>query len=570
MNGAESVVKTLLNSGIEVCFTNPGTSEMHLLEALDKSSMRCVLGLQEAVVTGAADGYARMAGKPAATLLHLGPGLTNGLSNLHNAKRARTPVVNIVGDHATYHIAYDSPLTSDISGAAGLVSQWVRTSRDANSVAYDTAAAIAAAQQQPGQIATLIVPADVSWGDTSHGPLTFTEPTSALQVGGTAVQQCLDVLQSAEPCLMILGANVTESILTLASSIANHSDAKLCCDVFPTRIVHGCGTAQLERLPYLPEMSADLLKSYRHLILIGAKTPVAFFAYPHVNSWLPAEGTQVHVLADSQHDIDNALCQLCEGLGVSKDSATFYDDAKPQLPAGELNGSTICQSIGALLPENAIIVDEGITGGVEAFATTANSPKHEWIIQGGGAIGWGLLAAVGAAIACPDRKVVSLASKVGFSVLVAARKKVEGLPDNVRQTDIETLTKESDVVSLHVDKENGTNVLNAELISIMKPGSALVNAAFIHAFEKMANTALKSTTEGSRIAIKAPLISMTKAEIIKTGFSLGVDYSMTFSCYDPIDDNTACGKCDSCMIRLKGFIEAGESDPIKYSKNAFN
>src|SRR5437764_11877684 len=153
MNGAQALIRTLVDCGVDVCFTNPGTSEMHFVAALDAvPEMRGVLGLFEGVVTGAADGYGRMADRPAATLLHLGPGLGNGLANLHNARRARTPVVNIVGDHATWHRAADPPLASDIAALAGVVSDWVRCNRTAADLPGDTAEAVAAALVSPGQV----------------------------------------------------------------------------------------------------------------------------------------------------------------------------------------------------------------------------------------------------------------------------------------------------------------------------------------------------------------------------------------------------------------------------------
>src|ERR1700755_3231119 len=141
-NGAQALIRTLANCGVTTCFTNPGTSEMHFVAALDSvPEMRAVLGLFEGVAPGAADGYARMADRPAATLLHLGPGLGNGLANLHNARRAKVPLVNIVGDHATDHVQYDAPLQSDIDALAGTVSGWVR--RSDCDVAADAAEAIA-------------------------------------------------------------------------------------------------------------------------------------------------------------------------------------------------------------------------------------------------------------------------------------------------------------------------------------------------------------------------------------------------------------------------------------------
>src|SRR5208337_5149006 len=156
MNGAQATLVSLADSGVEACFCNPGTSEMQMVAAFDREKrVRPVLCLFEGVATGAADGYGRMAGKPAATLLHLGPGLGNGWANLHNAKPAAAPIVNVVGDHARYHLQYDAPLTSDVRALAHTCSQWVHVSTNAKSVAADGARAVQAALAAPGQIATL-------------------------------------------------------------------------------------------------------------------------------------------------------------------------------------------------------------------------------------------------------------------------------------------------------------------------------------------------------------------------------------------------------------------------------
>src|ERR1700733_6941867 len=147
MNGAESLVRTLVAGAVNTCFANPGTSEIHIVAALDRvAEIRCVLGLFEGVVTGAADGYARMAEKPACTLLHLGPGLANGLANLHNASRARIPIVNLVGQHATYHLRHDTPLASDIEAIARPYSRWLRTSQSASEVGRDAVEAVVASR----------------------------------------------------------------------------------------------------------------------------------------------------------------------------------------------------------------------------------------------------------------------------------------------------------------------------------------------------------------------------------------------------------------------------------------
>src|SRR5579859_6981734 len=212
MNGAESLVRTLVAGGVNVCFTNPGTSEMHFVAALDRvEGMRCILGLFEGVVTGAADGYYRMKGTPASTLLHLGPGLANGLANLHNAKKARSGIVNIVGQHATYHIALNAPLTSDIEGLARPMSEWVRTSPDAKSVSADGAAAIAAAKSSPPQIATLILPADTAWNE-ADGIAQTPAPKQQPGFSTAAVEKAAEVLHSGGDTnlLLVTGGARTE------------------------------------------------------------------------------------------------------------------------------------------------------------------------------------------------------------------------------------------------------------------------------------------------------------------------------------------------------------------------
>ncbi|EUA00869.1 thiamine pyrophosphate enzyme, N-terminal TPP binding domain protein [Mycobacterium kansasii 732] len=206
MNGAQALISTLVDGGVDVCFANPGTSEMHFVAALDTvPQMRGILTLFEGVATGAADGYARIADRPAAVLLHLGPGLGNGLANLHNARRARVPIVVVVGDHATYHKKYDAPLESDIDALAGTVSGWVRRTQVAADVGTDTADAVAASRWGP-QISTLILPADASWSDGAAPGATAPErPAPA----GTDLASVADVLRSGEPVMLLIGGNAT-------------------------------------------------------------------------------------------------------------------------------------------------------------------------------------------------------------------------------------------------------------------------------------------------------------------------------------------------------------------------
>jgi acetolactate synthase I/II/III large subunit len=407
MNGAQALIRTLVGAGVDVCFTNPGTSEMHFVAALDSvPEMRSTLGLFEGVATGAADGYGRMADKPAATLLHLGPGLGNGLANLHNARRARTPLVNVIGDHATYHKQYDAPLESDIESAARTVSGWMHTPQRTGDVARDAADAVAAAMGPPGQVATLILPANVSWGEGAE-PATPEVAVARAAVSDDVVDAVAKVLVSGEPCALLVGGSVTrEPGLVAASRVANATGAKLLGETFPTRLERGAGRPGLERLGYLAEFMTAQLAGMRHLVLVDAKAPVSFFAYPEKPSYLVPDGCDVHVLAAGADDAVGALEHLAEIVGDAE--PTLQPEQRPQLPTGELTGEAVANAVGALLPENAIISDEANTAGLWVAAATAGAPPHDLLTLTGGAIGQGLPAATGAAAACPDRKVVCL------------------------------------------------------------------------------------------------------------------------------------------------------------------
>jgi acetolactate synthase-1/2/3 large subunit len=407
MNGARALIRTLVDAGVDVCFTNPGTSEMHFVAALDSvPEMRAALGLFEGVVTGAADGYGRMAGKPAATLLHLGPGLGNGLANLHNARRARTPLVNIVGDHATYHQQYDAPLQSEIDGVAQAVSGWMRSSVRTGDVARDAADAVAAATSPPGNVATLILPADVSWGEDAE-PAKPVPPTPRAVVPDDLVDAIAKVLVSGEPSALLVGGSATsERGLVAASRVANATGAKLLGETFPARLERGAGRPPLERLGYLAEFTTAQLAGLRHLVLVDAKEPVSFFAYPEKPSYLVPDGCDVYVFAAGADDAVGALEHLADVVGGT--DATIQPALRPERPSGELTGEAVANAVGALLPEGAIVSDEANTAGLWVAAATAGAPPHDSLTLTGGAIGQGLPVATGAAVACPDRKVVCL------------------------------------------------------------------------------------------------------------------------------------------------------------------
>ncbi|MEI6620877.1 MAG: acetolactate synthase large subunit [Actinomycetes bacterium] len=431
MNGAQALIRTLVNCGVDVCFTNPGTSEMHFVAALDDvPQMRAVLGLFEGVVTGAADGYARMSGRPAATLLHLGPGLGNGLANLHNARKGKVPIVNIVGDHATYHRQYDSQLQSDIETVARNVSSWVRTSRRTADVAGDAADAVTAAKGPPGQVATLILPADVSWCDGGEpvGPRPKTVAAIAPQA---ALDRAVTALRTGEPTALLLGgAALCEQGLLAAARITEATGAKLLAETFPTRLERGAGVPAVERIAYLAEMASVQLLGLRHLIIVDSKAPVSFFAYPDKASYLVPDDCLVQVLADPTQDAIGSLSALATALGVDDANVALTVLAPPELPTGDLTVESAAKVIGALLPEGAIVSDEANTSGLLLPMHTAASPRHSWLCLTGGSIGQGLPVAVGAAIACPDRPVIALEADGSSlytiqSLWTAAREKLD-------------------------------------------------------------------------------------------------------------------------------------------------
>ena len=406
MNGAQALINTLVDGGVDVCFANPGTSEMHFVAALDAvPRMRGVLTLFEGVATGAADGYARIARRPAAVLLHLGPGLGNGLANLHNARRARVPMVVVVGDHATYHKKYDAPLESDIESVASSVSGWLR--RSVGDVATDAAEAIATSQSG-GQVATLILPADISWTEgaqTSQSAPARPAPT----VDADAVQVAARVLQSGEPTVILIGGDATCGAgLTAAARVAAATGARWYCEVFPTRLERGAGVPAVDRIAYFAEAVAAQLDGAKHLILAGAASPVSFFAYPDKASDLVPEGCQVHVLAE-HIGAAAALAALADEVAPGT-TAAVAAPSRPQLPSGALTAASVADVIGALLPERAIVVDESNTSSVPLAAATAGAPAHDWLTLTGGAIGFGIPSAVGAAVAAPDRPVLCLES----------------------------------------------------------------------------------------------------------------------------------------------------------------
>ena len=408
MIGAQALVASLTGAGVDVCFMNPGTSEMHFVSALDSvPEMRGVLALFEGVATGAADGYARIAGKPAAVLLHLGPGLANGLANLHNARRARTPVVVIVGAHATGHVRYDAPLQSDIEALARTVSGWVHSSGTARDLAQDAMRAVAAAQA--GQIATLILPADVSWSDGA----TIAPPRpDAPHPGPSAPHQARMVdygrLLSSTSMLLLGGTALSERGLRAASRISVATGTRLLAETFPARLERGAGVPGVDRLAYLAEQAEAQLAGVEHLILAGARSPVSFFAYPGRASDLVPPGCSVIVLAEPDQDVEAALDLLADQVAAGTKPALTEAAPPPPAEPGPLDAISLANTVAASLPEHVIISDEANTSGFALPMALAAAPRHTLLTLTGGSIGQGMPVATGAAIAAPDRPVLSL------------------------------------------------------------------------------------------------------------------------------------------------------------------
>lgn len=413
MNGADRLCETLLANDIDVCFANPGTSEMHFVAALDRRPrMRCILGLFEGVVTGAADGYARMADKPAATLLHLGPGLANGLANLHNARRARTPMINVVGDHATYFLKHDAPLASDIDSLARPMSQWYGRIGRAEEVEAKTLEAYEAAMRLPG-VATLVLPADAAWGELPAGaPPRRASLPPFRSVTREAVRQAAKTLRSGRRvALLLTGRALRADALATADRIAAATGARLLMQTSNSRVERGAGRVAIDNVPYPVDAALAALADIDAMIVVGAKVPVAFFAYPGKPGLLVREDCEIVDLARPGDDLAEALAWLADEIGVAAEAAVrvsrgFTDEMA--LPGGTLTDDAVALAVARMLPEGAIVCDESITAGARFFGLSQDSAPHDYLRITGGSIGIGIPLAAGAAVACPDRKVVAL------------------------------------------------------------------------------------------------------------------------------------------------------------------
>ncbi|MBT6247097.1 MAG: acetolactate synthase large subunit [Gammaproteobacteria bacterium] len=410
MNGAESLIRTLVGAGVDVCFANPGTSEMHLVQAIDGvEEMRGVLCLFEGVCTGAADGYARLTGRPAVTLLHLGPGLGNGIANLHNARRASTPLINLIGNHALYHVEFDAPLTSDIDTLAKNVSSWIKSDSTATSLSTDAMQALRSSLHakpgSAGQISTMIIPADACWSEASNIASQLNAP-SRETVASQQIDQVAATIDSQS--LILLDKQGLELAGRFAAArIAKKLGCRVAMSTFPARVDGGPGTPVIERLPYFPEHVLASLEGVSQIILAGAEPPVSFFAYPETASLLVPKGCQVIDLAKGHQDVVNALSQLESLLGASEIAPDCYQYEPLELPQGALTTMNVARILAAKMPANSIFCGDSGGGGA-VFEPAQRSASHIWLNLTGGSIGQGGPVAIGAAIAAPEAQVFAL------------------------------------------------------------------------------------------------------------------------------------------------------------------
>ncbi|HVX65501.1 MAG TPA: acetolactate synthase large subunit, partial [Bryobacteraceae bacterium] len=378
MTGAECLLRTLLANRVDLCLMNPGTSEMQFVAALDRvPGMRGVLCLFEGVCSGAADGYARMSGTPAATLLHLGPGLANALANLHNARKARTPVVNIVGEHATGHLRYDAPLTTDTAAFARTVSEWVRVLDRAGEMGRAASCAVAAATEPPGRPATLIVPADYSWSEAGE-PGSPAPRVSRRGPSGEAVREAARWLRSGKPAGLVLsGSALSERGLRAAGRLHAATGARVFADRYAARTARGRGVFEAERIPYFPEPAQAALAGLARLVLVEAHPPVSFFGYAGVSSTLAPEGCAFHTLATPAEDGTAAQEALAEECGAG--AAAPEDGRPPELPRGEaLSAEAVGRVLAAMLPEDAIVSDESVSSNEAVWPHLRHAARHEY------------------------------------------------------------------------------------------------------------------------------------------------------------------------------------------------
>ena len=407
MNGAQALVRTLADCGVRACFANPGTSEMHLVSALDgESRIRSVLCLFEGVATGAADGFARMAGRPAMTLLHLGPGLLNGGANLHNARRAFSPSIQVVGDHATSHAHLDAPLASDIAAIAAPLAQWVGRAGSAAQCGDMAALAFQKSMAMPGGASVLILPADSAWDDGAQPGAPLPLHPAAL-AGEAEIAGAASALRASAKPVLLIGANALTQAGLAAAARLEAGGVRVMTDTFPARQARGAGVFAPARMLYFTEMAQMDLQGCDLMLLVGTRAPVGFFGYPDKPALPVPDACRMMSLGGAEIEAAQALDALAQALSAPQNGPSAAPARFP-MPGGPLSVQDIGISLARHMPEGAILADDGVTGSLPAFALTTGAALHDWLCLTGGAIGMGMPLAIGAAIAAPQRKIICL------------------------------------------------------------------------------------------------------------------------------------------------------------------
>jgi len=499
MNGAEALIKTAVDCGIAICFANPGTTELPIVAALDRiAGIKAVLGLFEGVCTGAADGFGRMAEKPAMTLFHLGPGLANGIANLHNARRARTPVVNIIGEHATWHRPMDPPLAMDIEGLAKTVSAWVRTTASSQELPKDVAEAVRAASS--GCIASLIVPHDYQLEECKTKVPAFSRGAFD-PIDPKEIEAATRLLRTRKKTALLLGGRaVRKEGLSIAARIRGMIGCDLLAETFPPVLEQGVGLPVVKRLRTGVSGAQTMLADYDGVVLAGAKDPVTFFGYPGVRSRILRDDQHEMAIGTGRQNLLEALAALADRLkGKDRGSGAPTDSAqlsRPPVPEGALTPAAVCQTVAALQPEGAIIVDEGLTTSGRYYSMAVGLPPYTILRLTGGAIGYGMPCAIGAALACPDRPVINFQADgsamytvqalwsqaregLNITTLICSDRSYRTLVGELRRAGIEKLGKNAQILTAltnpAIDWVSVSQGLGVPAISVSDV-SGLVNA----------------------------------------------------------------------------------------------
>jgi acetolactate synthase-1/2/3 large subunit len=498
MNGADALLATFVANEVTACFANPGTSEMQFVAALDRNPrMRPVLCLFEGVATGAADGYGRMADRPACTLLHLGPGYGNGLANLHNARRAFTPIVNVIGDHATYHRPFDAPLASDIAAIAGANSIWVKSADSPDAVAGLAAEAVAASLTPPCGSASLILPADSAWLETGSEPVIAQRPVRPAPAGEAVEAAARAIKAAAKPVVLIGGQACRAEGLRQAARL-QAAGVQVFADTFVARQPRGAGSFAPRRMQYFGEMALTELEGVDLMVFAGTTQPVAFFAYPNRPSVLVPEGAATLSLADRSEDAVAGLAALADALGAPKQGPAQPHKIPEAAPSGPLSPQLAGISVARHLPEGAIVCDDSVTSGGGVAVPAMTAAPHEVLALTGGAIGAGLPLAVGAAVACPDRKVVSLNGDGSAMYTVQA---------------LWTMAREALDVTAIVFANNTYRILNIEM---MRTGAGQAGPQAAKLLE-LGDPAIDWTSVAKGLGV--PAVRCTTAEEFETAFA---------------------------------------------------